>query len=292
MFAGRGVGRLGPARIRGRRGAPRRLDGLERAKGLRFGGRSASGTEQVERRDDEQSALARGGEVARAGRFRRPRDVKDRRDLVHRLRRQPPGQGHATGAQLPETRSAVVRAREQPRAVGVDGQTADLDAGRVWERGRACGRKRPQLGRRGQLGRKLFGIVDGQPGPATPRTRREIEIEAALEPLVNEVGVAGNAPQRRMLGRHKAELAIFGLGFIPLAALFGGEEVLGRRVVGLGMRRRRQLGRRHVHRAGLARRVRIGPELVEPRAGRGRRLVRHDTPGADRPDNLHDLSRA
>ena len=147
-------------------------------------------------------------------------------------------------------------------------------------------RKRPQLPRRWQRRQQRLGVVHLH--TLTPDARGEVQVEAPLEAVLQRVIVARHMAQRRILGGQERQLAVLGVGGLPLGALVVAQQVLLRRVVRLDMRRQRQLGCRHMHRVISPRLVGIAPYRIEARLLAPRRM-RHNAALPNRTHNLHNL---
>lgn len=203
-----------------------------------------------------------------------------------------PLHGAPANCRLPQAHLAVLGARDDPHARRVEADAPHAHAVRVLVRHRTRRREGAQLLRRGQAREELARVLDVELGAAAQRARREVQVEAPVEALLDKVGVRGDVPQRRKLARHDLALLVLGLELVELALLLLGPQVLGGRVERLGVSRERHLGRGHVHRMRRQGHVVGVPQRVEPRLLRRARRTWppwRDAASADRPHNLHDL---
>eukprot|EP00964_Phaeocystis_antarctica_P003746 scaffold2018_cov56-Phaeocystis_antarctica.AAC.2 len=185
----------------------------------------------LRQQDDHLVAHGGGGHVELLARVER---------YASHLRAQPPHARAPAGGHLPKAHRAVDAAREQPLSRGADRERVDA-AGvppvllRV-ELGEGA-----QLGGLGQLRDQRLGVdVEARALLA----RAEVEVEAALESLLDQRRVERHPPQRGEALRHKVERPVGGVHLLPGLLLLGRQQVLGRRVVRLGVARQRHLGRR------------------------------------------------
>lgn len=163
-------------------------------------------------RGDEEEVLARGGGQDEGVLAGPPSHHIDGLRLVGRAEL---GAPFLVAVERPDADGAVVAAGGDPLAVRAEGDGAH--AARVaLEDGLAHGRERPQLLGARQLGQQRAG-VDVEPVLAHPR--RKVEVEAALEPLLDELAVRGHLAQGIKLARKILLLPLLRVELLPVVLL-------------------------------------------------------------------------
>ena len=169
----------------------------------------------------------------------------------------------ASGGHLPALDRLVAGGGQEPLAarMHVDGVHGRLVSGE--DNGERVG-KGLEVARLRQLGYEVLR-VDLDAHLALART--QVHVEAAVEALLDEVVVGRHHAQRRVLLGHKVDAPVLLLLALPLGQLGRVEQVLGRRIVRLGVVGQRTLGRRQVvHVLALVVLVVLGaPYVVEGR---------------------------
>lgn len=205
-------------------------------------------------RRDEEEVLARGGGQDEGVLAGAPSHHVDGLRLGGRAEL---GAPFLVAVERPDADGAVVAARGDPLAVRAEGDGAH--AARVaLEDGLAHGREGPQLLGARQLGQQRAG-VDVEPVLADPG--RQVEVEAALEALLDELAVRGHLAQGVKLAGQVLLLPLLGVELLPVVLLLRGGQVLGGRVVAEVVARRRELGRGDVHDMSFLGLL-VGPDVV------------------------------
>lgn len=196
------------------------------------------------------------------------------------------GSHAATGRDLPNTDSLVVRSRCHPQSSRVDRDGPDASFV-TKELDRQTGRERLKVAGRGKLGDQTLR-VDVQ--AVLPDTRRKVKIQATFETLLNELAVSGNVPESVVLLREVVLGAILLVHLVPLLDLLLGWQVFCGRVVTLVVGGQLHLGRSNVHHMLLPGFV-IGivPKVVVlGLGGNVSRLAGNNATLANGTNNLHD----